>query len=157
MLRLGFGRVFVAFNERERAFGEWLGDRGVALCRESSSGLELLVEREPLGTIGAVTLLPADVENVVVVNVDNLTTLDLRELLRTHLDKEAAATIATHTQPFRMPFGMLEVEGQRVTAYRETVEFDLKQPLARVVFEQMWDRLYAADLNLSVGGGEAHR
>ncbi len=45
----------------------------------------------------------------------------------------------------------------RVTAYRETVEFDLKQPLAPVVFEQMWDRLYAADLNLSVGGAEAHR
>ena len=45
----------------------------------------------------------------------------------------------------------------RVTGYRETVEFDLKQPLARVVFEQMWDRLYAADLNLSVDKGEAHR
>jgi hypothetical protein len=45
----------------------------------------------------------------------------------------------------------------RVTGYRETVEFDLKQPLARVVFEQMWDRLYAADLNLSTAGGEEHR
>jgi hypothetical protein len=45
----------------------------------------------------------------------------------------------------------------RVTGYRETVEFDLKQPLTRVVFEQMWDRLYAADLNLSTAGGEEHR
>ena len=45
----------------------------------------------------------------------------------------------------------------RVTGYRETVEFDLKQPLARVVFEQVWDRLYAADLNLSTDGGEEHR
>jgi hypothetical protein len=45
----------------------------------------------------------------------------------------------------------------RVTGYRETVEFDLKEPLARVVFEQMWDRLYAADLNLSTAGGEEYR
>lgn len=45
----------------------------------------------------------------------------------------------------------------RVTGYRETAEFDLKQPLARVVFEQMWDRLYAADLNLSTAGGEDNR
>jgi len=45
----------------------------------------------------------------------------------------------------------------RVTGYRETVEFDLKQPLARVVFELIWDRLYAADLNLSTVGGEEHR
>jgi len=45
----------------------------------------------------------------------------------------------------------------RVTGYRETIEFDLKRPLARVVFEQMWDRLYAADLNLSTAGGEKPR
>ena len=45
----------------------------------------------------------------------------------------------------------------RVMGHRETVEFDLKQPLARAVFEQMWDRLYAADLNLSTAGGEEHR
>jgi hypothetical protein len=45
----------------------------------------------------------------------------------------------------------------RVTGFREIVEFDLKRPLVRVVFEQMWDRLYAADLNLSTAGGEEHR
>ena len=45
----------------------------------------------------------------------------------------------------------------RVTGYRETIEFDLKLPLARAVFEQMWDRLYAADLNLKVTGVEGRR
>jgi NDP-sugar pyrophosphorylase family protein len=119
LVRFGFRRLFVAINAREHALAEWLRGPGLALCRQHSAGLELLVEDEPLGTIGAVRLLPADVQDLVVVNVDNLTTLDLRELLRTHLDKEAASTIATHTHPFRMPFGMLEVQGHRVTAYRE--------------------------------------
>jgi hypothetical protein len=36
----------------------------------------------------------------------------------------------------------------RVTAYREIVEFDLKQALPRATFERMWDELYASDLNL---------
>ena len=45
----------------------------------------------------------------------------------------------------------------RVTAYRETVEFDLKQPLPRPLFELMWDRLYADGLNLSTAGGGAHQ
>jgi hypothetical protein len=45
----------------------------------------------------------------------------------------------------------------RVSGYRETVEFDLKQRLSRAVFEQMWDRLYAADLNLSTAGGGEHQ
>lgn len=39
----------------------------------------------------------------------------------------------------------------RITAFREIDEFDLKQPLARDLFERLWDLLYAADLNLSDG------
>jgi hypothetical protein len=45
----------------------------------------------------------------------------------------------------------------RVTGYREIVEFDLKQPMSRDLFEVMWDRLYAAGLNLSAAGGHEHR
>jgi hypothetical protein len=45
----------------------------------------------------------------------------------------------------------------RVTGYRETVEFDLKQTLSRSLFELMWDRLYADGLNLSTTGGGNRR
>lgn len=45
----------------------------------------------------------------------------------------------------------------RVMAYREIVEFDLKQPMSRDLFEVMWDHLYAAGLNLSASGGHEHR
>ena len=44
----------------------------------------------------------------------------------------------------------------RVTAFREIAEFDLKQPLARDVFDKLWDRLYAAGLNVSSAHGEIH-
>jgi hypothetical protein len=37
----------------------------------------------------------------------------------------------------------------RVGAYREIVEFDLKRPIERSLFERMWDRLYSPGLNLS--------
>src|SRR3954467_771223 len=113
--RFGFHRPFVAVSARERGLMAWLEGPGRVLCPDP----EVLVEQEPLGTIGAVSLLPTAIENAVVVNVDNLTTLDLRDLFRTHLNQGAAATIATHTQPFRIPFGLLELEGNRVTAYRE--------------------------------------
>jgi len=36
----------------------------------------------------------------------------------------------------------------RVMAYREIVEFDLKRPLSRDLFDRLWDSLYAQDLNL---------
>ncbi|HWD97994.1 MAG TPA: hypothetical protein VG345_03125, partial [Bryobacteraceae bacterium] len=37
----------------------------------------------------------------------------------------------------------------RITAYRETAEFELKQPLSRELFDSLWDLLYARDLNLA--------
>ena len=45
----------------------------------------------------------------------------------------------------------------RVTGFREVAEFDLKQPLARDVFEKLWDRLYAGGLNLSPGHEASHQ
>jgi hypothetical protein len=45
----------------------------------------------------------------------------------------------------------------RVTAYREIVEFDLKRPLSRALFDRLWDILYAADLNLAPGKDGHHQ
>jgi hypothetical protein len=45
----------------------------------------------------------------------------------------------------------------RVDAFREIVEFELKQPLPRTVFERMWDRLYTTCLNLTPGHAEVHQ
>ena len=45
----------------------------------------------------------------------------------------------------------------RVEAFREIVEFELKTPLSRSVFERMWDRLYAVGLNVSPGHTEVHQ
>jgi len=119
LLWFGFARLFVAINEHEKELGDWIGGRGRALAESESATLETLVETQPLGTIGAVASLPPDVEDVVIVNVDNLTCLDLRQFASYHREQAAAATIATHLQPFPIPFGMLELAGRRVIAYRE--------------------------------------
>ena len=42
----------------------------------------------------------------------------------------------------------------RVSGYREIVEFDLKQPMPRSLFEVIWDHLYASGLNLPAIGVE---
>ena len=45
----------------------------------------------------------------------------------------------------------------RVTAYREIVEFDLKRPLSRDLFDRLWDILYAEDLNIAPGKDGQHQ
>lgn len=45
----------------------------------------------------------------------------------------------------------------RVTAYREIVEFDLKRPLSRELFDRLWNSLYAQDLNVAPPNGGHHQ
>ena len=45
----------------------------------------------------------------------------------------------------------------RVMAYREIVEFDLKRPLSRELFDRLWNSLYAQDLNVAPPNGSHHQ
>ncbi len=40
----------------------------------------------------------------------------------------------------------------RVAAYRETFEFELKQPMSPELFDHLWDHVYARELNVSPRG-----
>ena len=42
----------------------------------------------------------------------------------------------------------------RIGGHRETFEFELKQPMSQQLFDRLWDRLYARNLNISpsIGG-----
>ena len=90
--------------------------------------VELLVEERPLGNFGAVTRLSGRDKPVVVVFADNLTTLDLGELVRIHGQSKAALTLAAHNELFRMPYGELRVrpdDTSRLLNYVEKPSYDI--------------------------------
>jgi NDP-sugar pyrophosphorylase family protein len=119
LLLQGFRDVVVAVNERELAIGDYLQTRGRGLATEAGARLEILWEQEPLGTIGAARLAIHDAEALVVVNVDNLTSIDLQKFAAYHIEVGAAFTIATHEENFQIPFGELQLSGNHVEAYME--------------------------------------
>ncbi|HEY7211961.1 MAG TPA: sugar phosphate nucleotidyltransferase [Bryobacteraceae bacterium] len=84
----------------------------------AASRFHLLIEPKPLGTIGAARLAPP-AETLIVLYVDNLTDLDLRAFVDFHRGSGAALTVASHDEPFRIPFGQLELAGSWVVAYKE--------------------------------------
>ena len=119
LLWFGFRQVYVAVSGCEPELTQWLMGKGTALAKERGAELVTLVEGRPLGTIGAAGRVLTDVIDVVIVNVDNLTDLNLRTLLKFHRDKAAALTVATHQQVIRLPFGRLRLEGDRLIGYDE--------------------------------------
>lgn len=119
----GITDVTVAVNTAETELRCWLAGPGTTLAVEHGAEVGILVEEQPLGTIGAAGSLAQSNENLLVVNVDNLTDLDLRAFFNFHLESGAALTVASHQEPFRIPFGQLETSGSRVTAYKEKPVF----------------------------------
>lgn len=119
LLSFGFRDIYIAYNCSESAVAEWIDNEAQALARDAGAHCTALVEEIRLGTIGAAACLPQTLDHVLVTNVDNLSDLPLATLAHYHLASGAAATLATHIEPFRIPFGRLEVVGNAVLGYSE--------------------------------------
>ncbi|MBV8069875.1 MAG: NTP transferase domain-containing protein [Acidobacteriaceae bacterium] len=143
LFHFGFNSIWVAVSSRELQLLSWLEGRGRYLAMEAQAELRVIVEREALGTIGAARYLADHCENALVINVDNLTAVDLRALLECQIRNEAALTVATHNEAFRIPFGQVERDGVRLTAYREKPEIEITVSSGIYVLSQRAMRLIA--------------
>jgi NDP-sugar pyrophosphorylase family protein len=84
-------------------------------------------EEEPLGTAGALGLVPELGGTFIVMNGDILTTLSYRKLLDFHHEREAALTIAMRHTTVDVDLGVIETRDQFVTGYREkpSLQYDV--------------------------------
>lgn len=115
---VGFGirKVFLSVGYMAEVIKTHFGT-GVALgCQ-----IEYLEETVPLGTGGALSLLPAKPEcPVIVVNGDLVTQFDLGALLTRHESSGAVATLGAQEHRYTVPFGVLETNSEgEVRSLRE--------------------------------------
>lgn len=93
-------------------------------------------EDQPLGTAGPLSLLDGLTDTFFVMNGDVLTTLDFRELLNTHRQTGAAATIATHIRNVHVDLGVIEVDGgNQIKGYIEKPTYNFQVSMGIYVFE----------------------
>jgi NDP-sugar pyrophosphorylase family protein len=115
----GIDDVVVVVSGNEPAIDAYLEARGARVARRFRGRLEKFIESRPLGNIGAVGALNDGRRDMIVVYVDNLTSIGIDDLLARHRATSAALTIATHTWALRNPFGELEIDGGFVRSYNE--------------------------------------
>jgi len=75
------------------------------------------VETAPLGTAGPLKIVDNLEDNFLVVNGNELTTLDFRALYEHHIAMRADMTVAVHKKTVYSSFGVLEIKDGQVTAY----------------------------------------
>jgi dTDP-glucose pyrophosphorylase/CBS domain-containing protein len=80
--------------------------------------LEYVSEEQPLGTAGALGLVEGD-GPLLVMNGDLLTRIDVRALHRFHAEHEADMTVAVRPYDVTVPFGLVQLEEERVIAIEE--------------------------------------
>ncbi|HUQ72301.1 MAG TPA: sugar phosphate nucleotidyltransferase, partial [Planctomycetaceae bacterium] len=86
--------------------------------------INYVAEDRPLGTAGALSLLPDSDEPLLVMNGDILTSIDFQELLRFHRDRNAAMTVCVRQYEFTVPYGVIQAEQGMVRGLREKPKLD---------------------------------
>ncbi len=78
-------------------------------------------EKEPLGTGGALGLLPHDEidQPMFMMNGDLLTTLNHRSLLDFHQEHKSFATMCVREYEYQVPYGVVQSNGHRITSMEE--------------------------------------
>lgn len=119
LLHWGLREVVVSASADDDRVAGFCRSRLAPLVEAAGGDLEVLVEPEPLGNVGCAGLLADRAGDVLVVFSDNLTVLDLRDVLELHRAQGADLTLACHEHGLRIPYGRLETDGDRVTGYVE--------------------------------------
>jgi dTDP-glucose pyrophosphorylase len=112
----GFHRFFVSLHYMPDQIREHFGDG-----RRWGVSIRYIEEREPLGTGGALGLLPHDEIGLplIVMNGDLLTTVDFAKLLDFHDASGGSATMCVSRYEHRVPYGVVVSDEHKVRAIDE--------------------------------------
>ena len=105
LLLVGYGirRIYIAVNYRSEVIIEHFGDGSHFGCR-----IEYLRESTPLGTGGALSLLPEPPgDPLIVMNGDLVTQIDIGRMLAFHARQRATATLAARHYQSEIPYGVV--------------------------------------------------
>lgn len=105
----GFRNFWLAVNYKAEQIEHHFGDG-------SEAGLDIryLQETKPLGTCGALSLLPVQTQPLIVTNGDVLAKVDYGHVLDSHLEAGADATVVVRDYQMQVPFGVVSAEAGQI-------------------------------------------
>jgi dTDP-glucose pyrophosphorylase len=114
LMSCGFRRFALSVNYLAQVIEDHFGDGSRFGCE-----ISYLREQTPLGTGGPLSLLPRPELPVLVLNGDLVTQADVGRMLDFHAAGDFTATFGVRPYSVEVPYGVAEVEGDRLVALRE--------------------------------------
>ena len=118
-IRSGLKNFYFAVNHLKEQIIEYFGNGS-----QWGVSIEYLEEEKPLGTAGALKLLPKNLDQpLLVLNGDVLTDLNINNLIRFHIEHDSLATICVREYLENIPYGVVDLDGEQVVAIKEKPSF----------------------------------
>lgn len=116
----GFGRFLLSVNYRKEFIKTYFTE-----LHPLPYALHFVEEDQPLGTIGALGLMKAMLqETFIVTNCDMLLEPNWAEVLRFHKDRRFAITVLGGLRSIEVPYGVIEVEKEMFKGIREKPQYN---------------------------------
>ncbi|GAC33439.1 nucleotidyltransferase family protein [Paraglaciecola polaris] len=115
-IKSGFHDFYISTHYLPEMIHEYFGDG-----TKWGVSINYVHEEQPLGTGGALGLLPKDLPElpVIMMNGDVLTKVNLEALLAFHNENSAYATMCVREYEYQVPFGVIESEGNNIKSMVE--------------------------------------
>jgi dTDP-glucose pyrophosphorylase len=115
-VKSGFKQFFIAVHYKAELIKDYFADGS-----RWGISIDYLNESEPMGTAGAIGLLPEGLPDVplIVMNGDILTQIDFSRLLAYHNEQQAIATLCVRQYEYQIPYGVIAADHQRVLGIEE--------------------------------------
>lgn len=116
-IKAGFVNFYISTHYMPELIEKHFGDGS-----DLGINITYVYEQSPLGTGGALGLLPADLPEdlpLIMMNGDVLTKVDFQRLLEFHTDNQADATMCVREYDYQIPYGVIKGEGNKITSMVE--------------------------------------
>ncbi|HBI3713373.1 nucleotidyltransferase family protein [Vibrio parahaemolyticus] len=116
-IRAGFNNFYISTHYMPEQIHHHFGD-GTDL----GVSISYVHEETPLGTGGALGLLPEDMPRdlpLIMINGDVLTKVDFGRLLNFHMENDADATMCVREYDYQIPYGVINGDGNQITSMVE--------------------------------------
>ncbi len=112
----GFHNFYISTHYKAEMVREHFGDGS-----EWGVNIQYVHENKPLGTAGALGLLPKQFTDlpIMMMNGDLLTKVNFEHLLIFHQEQEGLATMCVREYDFQVPYGVIETNGNQITSIIE--------------------------------------